>query len=192
MAFILTTKEVANILGISTTHVGKLRDAGILKAIRTGKGTYLYDDETVYRYAFGMREKLPYVVIYIRVENEKDTEEINRQRRICETLCDIDKTLKMLNRKIFVDIGGKLLATRKHFDKFVHFVRKHKVRHVIVSEKEIFIDMPDEYLSELLTLINMFMKFELIFANEHLKKIKDNIEEYMKICEKIKCDEIVK
>ncbi len=132
----MKASEVLEVLRISRITLKRLRDKGIIKAVRKPNGHYEYDEKSVYEYLLKSTGKQieRKTIIYARVSTKKQKKDLENQIELCKQFC-ISNGWKI--HGIYKDIASALdFDNRKDFNQLIQEIKQYKVERVIISFKD--------------------------------------------------------
>ena len=132
----MKASEVLEVLRISRITLKRLRDKGIIKAVRKPNGHYEYDEKSVYEYLLKSTGKQieRKTIIYARVSIRKQKKDLENQIELCKQFC-ISNGWKI--HGIYKDIASALdFDNRKDFNQLIQEIMQYKVERVVISFKD--------------------------------------------------------
>lgn len=103
-------------------------------------------------------------VIYCRVSNTKQSDDLQRQEKILREYCVANG---FTPDKVISDIASGMNENRKGFNELIDLVFENKVNKIIISYKDRFVRFGFEYFK------NIFLKYETIIEVVNLTKEED-------------------
>ena len=132
----MKASKVLEVLRISRITLKRLRDKGIIKAVRKPNGHYEYDEKSVYEYLLKSTGKQieRKTIIYARVSTRKQKKDLENQIELCKQFC-ISNGWKI--HGIYKDIASALdFDNRKDFNQLIQEIMQYKVERVVISFKD--------------------------------------------------------
>ena len=132
----MKASEVLEVLRISRITLKRLRDKGVIKAVRKPNGHYEYDEKSVYEYLLKSTGKQieRKTVIYARVSTRKQKKDLENQIELCKQFC-ISNGWKI--HGIYKDVASALdFDNRKDFNQLIQEIMQYKVERIVISFKD--------------------------------------------------------
>lgn len=132
----MKANEVLEVLRISRITLKRLRDKGIIKAVRKPNGHYEYDEKSVYEYLLKSTGKQieRKTIIYARVSTRKQKKDLENRIELCKQFC-ISNGWKI--HGIYKDVASALdFDNRKDFNQLIQEIMQYKVERVVISFRD--------------------------------------------------------
>ena len=138
MSNLISIKEAASILSVSTKTLRRWDDEGVLPAIKTvgGHRRYLQDDIDKYMKVYTPEKKIiKGICTYSRVSSheQKQKGDLDRQSQRISEYC---AKKKYVVEHIIKDVGSGLSDTRHGFVKLMDLVIEKKISKVVIENKD--------------------------------------------------------
>lgn len=127
----MKSKEVLKILKVTRPTLTKYVKTGIIGATRLPNGFYDYDEDDVFKVARISNDRK--CVIYARVSTQKQKNDLTNQ---IETIRKFANENGYVVDMVFSDIASGLNYDRGEFQKMLNLIIEHKIKTVIVSDKD--------------------------------------------------------
>lgn len=127
----MKSKEVLKLLKITRPTLCKWVKTGKLRAIKINRTTLDYNEDDVYRLAGLCQERK--CVLYARVSTQKQKKDLNNQ---IDRINSFAISNGYVVKDIYKDVASGLNFDRGDFNKLVHEVIEHKIKTVIIENKD--------------------------------------------------------
>lgn len=127
----MKSKEVLKILKVTRPTLTKYVKTGIIRTTRLPNGFYDYDEDDVFKVARISNDRK--CVIYTRVSTQKQKNDLTNQ---IETIRKFANENGYVVDMVFSDIASGLNYDRGEFQKMLNLIIEHKIKTVIVSDKD--------------------------------------------------------
>jgi len=127
----LTSKELKNIYNVSTQTLYNWRKFGKLNFIKVNNKKILYDSNNIIELLKPNEEKIN--IIYARVSNTKQKEDLIRQEEILRNYCVNSGNIC---HKSITDIASGMNENRNGLNELIQLVIENKVNKIFISYKD--------------------------------------------------------
>lgn len=127
----MKAKEVLKLLKITRPTLCKYVKEGIISVKEMPNGTYDYNEDDVFK-KFGFEEKRK-CVVYARVSTQKQKKDLENQIQVINNYANSNG---FIVDNVYSDIASGLNFDRCNFQQMLHEILEHKIKTVIVKDKD--------------------------------------------------------
>lgn len=128
MSNLITVKEAAELLGVSTKTIRRWEADGKIKAVRTLGGHRRFDITTL----LGNKNDAVLTLAYARVSSKDQKEDLNRQIMVLESYC----ASHGWNFEIISDLGSGLNYHKRGLVRLIKLICSYQVERLVLSHKD--------------------------------------------------------
>lgn len=129
----LSHKELEKIFKVNRFTLFNWRKKGLIDFIKINSKTILYKKESVQKLLQSNQDKKRKNVIYCRVSNTKQKDDLQKQKQILQ---DYTNSLGIIVDTILSEIASGMNEERKEFNKLINMVVNEEVDAVYISYKD--------------------------------------------------------
>lgn len=153
MSNLITVKEAAELLGVSTKTIRRWEADGKIKAVRTLGGHRRFDITTL----LGNKNDAVLTLAYARVSSKDQKEDLNRQIMVLESYC----ASHGWNFEVISDLGSGLNYHKRGLVRLIKLICSYQVERLVLSHK----DRLDRFGSELIFSLCEIFGTEVVIIN---------------------------
>ena len=166
-----STEELLNILKIHNQTLYRWRKSGKINYIKLGKKTFLYNKNDINKMLNKNEETTTQIkknVIYCRVSNQKQKDDLNKQKQILQDYCNVNGIIPDI---ILSEIASGMNENRIEFNKLINLVVNNEINKIFITYKDRLTRFGFDYFK------NLFNKFdvEIIVLNNPINE--NNLEQ---------------
>lgn len=129
----LSHKELEKIFKVNRFTLFNWRKKGLIDFIKINSKTILYKKESIQKLLQSNQEKQKKQVIYCRVSNTKQKDDLQKQKQILQ---DYTNSIGVVADTILSEIASGMNEERKEFNKLINMVVSEEVDTVYISYKD--------------------------------------------------------
>lgn len=165
-----STEELLNLFKVHTQTLYRWRKSGKINFIQLGKKTFLYKKQDIDKM---LNKDISEVnkkknVIYCRVSNQKQKDDLQKQKQLLTDYCNINGIIPDL---ILTEIASGMNENREQFNKLIDLVINNEVDKIYITYKDRLTRFGFDYFK------NLFNKFnvEIVVLNNPINE--NNLEQ---------------
>lgn len=165
-----STEELLNLFKVHTQTLYRWRKSGKINFIQLGKKTFLYKKQDIDKM---LNKDISEVnkkknVIYCRVSNQKQKDDLQKQKQLLTDYCNINGIIPDL---ILTEIASGMNENREQFNKLIDLVINNEVDKIYITYKDRLTRFGFDYFK------NLFNKFnvEIVILNNPINE--NNLEQ---------------
>jgi excisionase family DNA binding protein len=128
MSNLISVKEAAELLGVSTKTIRRWEADGKIKAVRTLGGHRRFDITTL----LGNKNDSVLTLAYARVSSKDQKEDLNRQIMVLESYC----ASHGWNFEVISDLGSGLNYHKRGLVRLIKLICSYQVERLVLSHKD--------------------------------------------------------
>lgn len=128
MSNLITVKEAAELLGVSTKTIRRWSADGKIKAVRTVGGHRRFDITTL----LGNKNDAVLTLAYARVSSHEQKEDLHRQIMVLESYC----AQHGWNFEVISDLGSGLNYHKRGLVRLIKLICSYQVERLVLSHKD--------------------------------------------------------
>jgi excisionase family DNA binding protein len=128
MSNLISVKEAAELLGVSTKTIRRWEADGKIKAVRTLGGHRRFDITTL----LGNKNDAVLTLAYARVSSKDQKEDLNRQIMVLESYC----ASHGWNFEVISDLGSGLNYHKRGLVRLIKLICSYQVERLVLSHKD--------------------------------------------------------
>lgn len=166
-----TTKEIIELFGINRQTLHRWRKKGIIQYKNIGERKFIYkkqDIEKLLDYESKSSSTNKKNVIYCRVSNQKQKQDLLKQKQILLDFCNSNG---FIIDHIYCEIASGMNENRVEFNKMVDSILNHEVANVFITYKDRLSRFGFKYFE------NIFKKFDCKITTLNNKINEENFEQ---------------
>lgn len=165
-----STEELLNLFKVHTQTLYRWRKSGKINFIQLGKKTFLYKKQDIDKM---LNKDISEVnkkknVIYCRVSNQKQKDDLQKQKQLLTDYCNINGIIPDL---ILTEIASGINENREQFNKLIKMIINNEVDKIYITYKDRLTRFGFVYFENLFKLFNV----EIVVLNNPINE--NNLEQ---------------